>query len=318
MSASPTYAFAAFLLDCNRRILTRDSRRVPLSPKEFQALLLLVEAGGHAVSRNTFIAALWPDTAVTDNSLARVISSLRRHLGPGVIDVVPKFGYRFALPLRQVLESGSPGDVHTERLQIAAIATPHSGVPVRAMPDELSAAGNTPGTQSAWSWPSVRNPPRSAGAVAALLLIVAGTLAATWPIARQYALRKPTWTDPQTHLTWARRDNGADVTLAQAATYCRQLSLGQAGHWRLPQIDELQTLYDPGTSAAGTWGPARPVYWHVKGNLHLSGGEVAGNLTWRTDLTPAGEEQSFDFSFGRRNYDAPDFFGDHRALCVLD
>jgi hypothetical protein len=154
---------------------------------------------------------------------------------------------------------------------------------------------------------------------AAVLLVVAGLSAGRFMSSRSLASATPAvWTDTQTNLMWAGRDNGGDVTRQEAMDYCRDLTLAGHHDWRLPTIDELQTLYDTGVSIGGTWGPARSVYWHVKGNLHLSGGETAGNLTWLTDQTPAGEEQSYDFSFGRRNYDPVSFRADHRALCTRE
>ena len=288
-----TYHFGGFTLDLARRSFSLDSDDLPLAPKEFLALSLLVQSAGQAVSREILIAAVWPDTAVSDNSLARTISSLRRHLGTDAIEVVPKFGYRFTLPVTLSEATPSP-----------AVA-----------PSEPVTSTATPPPISLWHRPAARF-----GVAAAILLLMAGLSAARLITPNHAAAATPplTWTDPQTNLTWAGKDNGADVTLQQAVDYCHNLTLSGYRDWRLPTIDETQTLYDTSVSIPGTWGPNRPVYWHVKGNLHLTGGETAGNLTWLTDLTPAGEEQSYDFSYGRRNYDPTTFRADHRALCVRD
>jgi hypothetical protein len=46
--------------------------------------------------------------------------------------------------------------------------------------------------------------------------------------------------DTHTHLVWTANDNGEDITWHQADAYCRQLGM------RLPTLDELASLYDPG------------------------------------------------------------------------
>jgi len=89
------YRFGEFVLDVGRRELLRSGSPVALTPKEFQTLLLLVEAEGRAVAREELIQAIWPDSVVGDSSLGRNISALRRHLGAEAIVSVARFGYRF-------------------------------------------------------------------------------------------------------------------------------------------------------------------------------------------------------------------------------
>ena len=284
--------FGNFELDTARRALQQGGGEVRLTPKEYLTLELLVKQAGHAVSKETLLANGWPGTAVGDTSLARCISGLRKHLGNDAIEAVTKFGYRFTLPVT-LGEAPPPIADSASRPEVDGASRPRASV---------------------WWTSGVK-----VLGGAAVLLVVAGLSAGRFIGSRSLAPVSPTvWTDAQTNLMWAGKDNGADVTREQAIDYCRNLSLAGHHDWRLPTIDELQTLYDTGVSIGGTWGPTRSVYWHVKGNLHLSGGETAGNLTWLTDQTPAGEEQSFDFSFGRRNYDPVAFGADHRALCMRD
>jgi TolB-like protein/DNA-binding winged helix-turn-helix (wHTH) protein/Tfp pilus assembly protein PilF len=93
------YQFAEFELDTGARRLLKGDEAVALSPKEFQTLLLLVEAQGRALERECMMRSVWPDTVVGDTSLGRSISVLRRHLGSEAIEAVPRFGYRFGLPV---------------------------------------------------------------------------------------------------------------------------------------------------------------------------------------------------------------------------
>jgi len=50
--------------------------------------------------------------------------------------------------------------------------------------------------------------------------------------------------DTQTGLMWAARDNGRDITWADAREYCRDYSGGGHTDWRIPTQDELAGLYD--------------------------------------------------------------------------
>jgi TolB-like protein/DNA-binding winged helix-turn-helix (wHTH) protein/Tfp pilus assembly protein PilF len=106
------YEFENFLLDKRAHALSRAGTEIPLTPKEFQTLLVLVESAGTAVAKETLLRAVWSDTFVTDSSLTRNISILRKHLGDGAIHTVSKHGYRFAysvIPLSpKATKSSSP------------------------------------------------------------------------------------------------------------------------------------------------------------------------------------------------------------------
>jgi len=105
------YEFGPYRLEPSERLLLRLGEAVPLPPKAFKTLLLLVQNSGHAVSRDELMKALWPDTFVEENNLTQQISLLRRALrensgGHEYIETVPRLGYRFVMPVRE----GSCGD----------------------------------------------------------------------------------------------------------------------------------------------------------------------------------------------------------------
>jgi DNA-binding winged helix-turn-helix (wHTH) protein len=85
MAISPNdlYVFGSCRLDAGQRVLTRDQQRVPLPPKTFNLLLLLVRSPGRAFSKQELMAALWPDTFVEEANLSFQISTLRKALGDG-------------------------------------------------------------------------------------------------------------------------------------------------------------------------------------------------------------------------------------------
>src|SRR5215467_11950809 len=95
------YTFGDFILDSAERTLVHKGEPVPLAPKVFEALLLLVENAGHLVEKDEFLRRLWPDTFVGEDTLAQNISLLRKALtdgsdGAALIVTVPRLGYRFA------------------------------------------------------------------------------------------------------------------------------------------------------------------------------------------------------------------------------
>src|SRR5215470_11364855 len=94
------YEFGPFRLDAAERLLMRDGQAVPLTPKVFDTLLLLIESRGRLIEKSEFMNTLWPDTFVEEVTLAGNISELRRVLGDRTngtryIETVPKRGYRF-------------------------------------------------------------------------------------------------------------------------------------------------------------------------------------------------------------------------------
>src|SRR5262245_5384561 len=102
-----SYEFGLYRLDLASRLLLRDGRPEPLTPKAFETLLALVENSGQLVSKHELMKRIWPDTIVEEANLANNISLLRKILGQGAderpcIETLPKRGYRFVADVRQV------------------------------------------------------------------------------------------------------------------------------------------------------------------------------------------------------------------------
>ena len=93
-----SYTFDEFRVDPDERRLLRNGQTIPLPPKVFETLLLLLENSGHLVTKDEFMKRLWPNTFVGEDTLAQNISLLRRVLGGNgheYITTVTKGGYRF-------------------------------------------------------------------------------------------------------------------------------------------------------------------------------------------------------------------------------
>ncbi|MBP7572313.1 MAG: FHA domain-containing protein [Acidobacteria bacterium] len=89
--------FGDCAFDGEARELRRAGRTVPLSPRAFQLLALLVEASPRALSHDQLHEALWPDVFVGYSSLAKLVAEVRRAVGdPSLIRTLPRFGYALA------------------------------------------------------------------------------------------------------------------------------------------------------------------------------------------------------------------------------
>ena len=92
----PVLERAGLRVDPSRREVVRDGRQVPLSPKEFAVLEVLMRANGAAVSSEQLLEKAWDENADPFTNVVRVtVMTLRRKLGePAVVLTVPGAGYR--------------------------------------------------------------------------------------------------------------------------------------------------------------------------------------------------------------------------------
>ena len=110
------YEFGPFQLDPDDQVLRLEGKPVPLTPKAFQTLLVLVENNGRVVEKEELLQRVWPDTFVEEATLAQNVFTIRKQLRDDkaeapYIETVPKRGYRFAAPVRMVVphvETSSP------------------------------------------------------------------------------------------------------------------------------------------------------------------------------------------------------------------
>jgi DNA-binding winged helix-turn-helix (wHTH) protein/TolB-like protein/Tfp pilus assembly protein PilF len=87
----------------------RDGKAVPLTPKVFDILLVLVQNSGHVLAKDELMKAVWPESFVEEGNLTRNVSTLRTVLGgpdgQQCIETVPKIGYRFVAGVKKVDEA---------------------------------------------------------------------------------------------------------------------------------------------------------------------------------------------------------------------
>ena len=108
--------FGPFQLDLEQRLLLRDGKPAPLSPKAILILCVLAETPGKLVERDEIMRRVWPDTHVEEGNLSVNIFALRKALAEGLdgtpaIETIPRRGYRFVAPLGRPPAEAAPGPV---------------------------------------------------------------------------------------------------------------------------------------------------------------------------------------------------------------
>src|ERR1700747_172054 len=103
------YEFGPFRVDPEKELLLRAGETVPLTPKTFQILLVLMRHSKEVVTKDDLMKMVWPDTFVEEANLSRNIFLLRKALGESPQDhqyilTVPGRGYRFAEEVQIVPE----------------------------------------------------------------------------------------------------------------------------------------------------------------------------------------------------------------------
>ena len=136
------YEFGPFRLDPRQRLLLRDGKPIPLQPKAFETLLVLVRNSEKLVSKDELLSAVWSNTFVEESNLTQNIFVLRQALGAKddgrrYIVTVPGRGYRFAEKVVTI----------PEQEELSTINAPVTGI----TPDDANLPG-PPARESRFRW----------------------------------------------------------------------------------------------------------------------------------------------------------------------
>src|SRR5688572_8778172 len=109
------YEFANFRLDRSEKVLLRSGKTVPLTPKVFDTLEILVENTGKLLEKDELMQRLWQDRFVEESNLTSNIKMLRKALGddaarPEFIETVPRRGYRFIAEVNKTSSENGVGN----------------------------------------------------------------------------------------------------------------------------------------------------------------------------------------------------------------
>ncbi len=176
------YRFSEFTLSPQRRLLVRDGREVPLIPRYFDLLLLLIERRRDAVHRREIFDRVWADVTVSESALSQAVRTLRRTLGddprePKYIRTISRHGYRFVFP-DVIEEADAEPPTAGSSTQAPAVTSVSDAGP-------LVAPGVHDGELAAPRWTSAAAGGALAGVTAGALggLILASAPGSTVPIA---------------------------------------------------------------------------------------------------------------------------------------
>lgn len=100
------YEFDDFCLDLEQKVLLREGKRLPVTPKVFHLLTVLVENHGRVVEKEKLLAEIWAGSFVEEGNLAFNVRMLRKALGdeaanPRFIETIPRRGYCFIAQIKE-------------------------------------------------------------------------------------------------------------------------------------------------------------------------------------------------------------------------
>ena len=164
------YRWDNFRLDLDAYRLERDGAPLPLEPKAFNLLALMIQRPNHLFSKRELFDTIWPDTAVTDHALTRVVAQLRRTLGDEArearyIETVPTRGYRWIRPVEHRpagVDDGPPPQAEAAAAALE-VSSATIAVPARPWRSRAAVALFALGVMALAAW-TIRNTGSDAGA----------------------------------------------------------------------------------------------------------------------------------------------------------
>src|ERR1700690_440549 len=137
------YRFGEFSLDPQGRVLRRGGEAVSLTPKAFDALLVLVQNAGRTVTKDELMEAVWPGSFVEESNLTQTIFMVRKALDETAdrryILTVQSQGYRFLVQVTEAPVAEGPvteaasGEPETEEAGVTP-KPPAPPAPLRSAP----------------------------------------------------------------------------------------------------------------------------------------------------------------------------------------
>lgn len=192
------YRFGEFELNEDGFCLTRNGDRIPLEPKAFSVLLVLVSRAGRLVDKRSLLELVWNGTFVEENTLTRIVGVLRRELGDSTkesrfIETIPTRGYRFIASV-ETLSRGTPSPLEVEHpapglISVTPPPLPPSSPPPVILPQPAVETSSLP-----------PRPPRSRrrvlvpAAIATVAVLAFGFVA--WRLRSKPAHEEPTAVNP--------------------------------------------------------------------------------------------------------------------------
>jgi TolB-like protein len=134
------FVFEDYLLDPDRRELTRGSKAISIGPQVFDLLLHLVRNREHVVSKDDLLDGVWGGRIVSESTLTSHINAVRKAIGDSgeeqrLIRTIARKGFRFVGDVREAQSSDGFSSSKTESAK-SNETTAHA----LALPDKPSIA----------------------------------------------------------------------------------------------------------------------------------------------------------------------------------
>jgi TolB-like protein len=132
--------FEDYVLDLDRRELSRGSRAIATGPQVFDLLVYLVQNREHVVSKDSVLDAVWGGCIVSESTLISHINAVRKAIGDSgdeqrLIRTIARKGFRFVGEVSEVPSSDGFSSPRTE-----PVPSNDAPAPALALPDRPSIA----------------------------------------------------------------------------------------------------------------------------------------------------------------------------------
>jgi TolB-like protein len=139
-SVEVTFVFGEYVLNPDRRELTRGSVLIPTGPQVFDLLVYLVQNRARVVSKDDLLQAVWGGRIVSESTLTSHINAVRKAVGDSgaeqrLIRTVARKGLRFVGDVTELPPPSGPSTTMTE-----PVRSGETPARVLTLPDEPSIA----------------------------------------------------------------------------------------------------------------------------------------------------------------------------------
>ena len=134
------FLFEDYVLDLDRRELTRGSKAIAIGPQVFDLLVYLVQNREHVVSKDNLLDAVWGGRIVSESTLTSHINAVRKAIGDNgeeqrLVRTIARKGFRF---VGEVRETDAPDGFSSPKAEPAT--SDETAAPALALPDKPSIA----------------------------------------------------------------------------------------------------------------------------------------------------------------------------------
>lgn len=160
------YEFGDFRLDPTEKQLRRitSGELLPLPPKAFDLLAVLVASEGRLLEKNELLDLVWAESFVEEGNLKINVHTLRKAFGgENYIETVPRRGYRFAADVKKI----SAPELIVEKQTISRLVVEEVAEDEENVENEKSGARSTLKNRRTGVW----------AAICAVILLAAGAFA---------------------------------------------------------------------------------------------------------------------------------------------